>query len=199
MLDKTKDYKIDVSALTTAERTKLQEQLFLLGYRWSGGEQKVTDLDFDTLFLEKDMDITYGSKNDFRHWDFPILTVSDIMPQTIEMPTITLRDYFAGQALFGLMAMFPLSDVQVAKRAYQYADAMIKERATHNTHSVPPSDSKTEKVYGVVGEPEDAVQPVFHIGDTIRFKSTGRIEKISTISYGARFINSVDVNDVEKL
>ena len=42
--------------------------------------------------------------------------------------SISLRDYFAGQALFGLMAMYPLSDKQVANRAYEYADAMMKER-----------------------------------------------------------------------
>ena len=40
----------------------------------------------------------------------------------------TLRDWFAGQALFGLMAMYPLSDIQVAKRSFEYADAMLKER-----------------------------------------------------------------------
>ena len=128
MLDKTKNYKIDVSALTTAERTALQEELFKQGYKWYEIGQKVTDLVSDTLFLEKDMDITCGNKDAFHHWDCPILTVSDIMPQTIELPTITLRDYFAGQALFGLMAMYPLSDRQVAKRAYEYADAMLKER-----------------------------------------------------------------------
>ena len=36
-----------------------------------------------------------------------------------------------------------------------------------------------------------------NIGDKIRFKSTGEIEKISTISHGGRFINGVDSNDVE--
>ena len=128
MLDKTKNYKIDVSQLTTAERTKLQEELFLLGYKWYGSGQKVTDLDSDTLFLEKDMDITCGNKDDFNRYKYPILTVSDIMPQTITPSTLSLRDYFAGQALFGLMAMYPLSDRQVAKRAYEYADAMLKER-----------------------------------------------------------------------
>ncbi len=128
MLDKTKNYKIDVSALTTVERTALQEQLFLLGYSWYESGQEVTDLDSDTLFLDRDQEITCGNKDDFRHWDYPILTVSDIMPQPITPATLSLRDYFAGQALFGLMAMYPLSDVQVAKRAYQYADAMLKER-----------------------------------------------------------------------
>ena len=128
MLDKTKNYKIDVSTLDTAERTALQEELFLLGYKWYEGGQKVCELDADFLFLYEDMDITCGSKNDFNRHKYPILTVSDIMPETIELPTITLRDWFAGQALFGLMAMHPLSDRQVAKRAYEYADAMLKER-----------------------------------------------------------------------
>ena len=128
MLDKTKSYKIDVSNLNTAERIALQEELFKMGYAWYTGGQKVTDLDSDTLFLEKDMDITCGNKDAFHHWDYPILTVSDIMPQTITPSTLSLRDYFAGQALFGLMAMYPLSDRQVAKRAYEYADAMLKER-----------------------------------------------------------------------
>ncbi len=122
------NYKIDVSALTTAERTALQEELFKMGYSWYESGQEVTDLDSDTLFLDRDQEITCGNKNDFKHWDYPILTVSDIMPQTITPATLSLRDYFAGQALFGLMAMYPLSDRQVAKRAYEYADAMIKER-----------------------------------------------------------------------
>lgn len=198
MLDKTKNYKIDVSDLTTAERTALQEEFFKQGYRWYAGEQEVEELDKDFLFLYDDMDIACcGERRDFIESNHTPITVSDIMPETTELPTITLRDYFAGQALFGLMAMFPLSDVQVAKRAYQYADAMIKERATHSTHSTPTSDSKTENVYGVVGDTKNAVQPVFHIGDKIRYKSTGKIEKISTISHGGKFINSVRVEDVE--
>ena len=122
------NYKIDVSELSTTERIALQEELFKMGYAWYTGGQKVTELDSDTLFLEKDMDITCGSKNDFNRYKYPVLTVSDIMPQTITPATLSLRDYFAGQALFGLMAMYPLSDRQVAKRAYEYADAMLKER-----------------------------------------------------------------------
>ena len=199
MLDKTKNYKIDVSNLNTVERTALQEELFKMGYWWDDDTRHVINLDEEYLCLFEDRTITYCDKDYFARSLFTPLTVSDILPQTIKLTTITLRDYFAGQALFGLMAMYPLSDVQVAKRAFEYADAMMKERATHNTHKVPPRDSKPNKVYSVVDTPENAVQPVFHIGDKIRFKSTGRIEKISTISYGARFINSVDVNDVEKL
>jgi len=197
MLDKTKNYKIDITWLTLEEQINLQAKLFNMGYEWYDGIEMALKYRFNFLFLDG-KSMTYCNDEDFfRNKSATTITVSDIMPQTIELPTITLRDYFAGQALFGLMAMFPLSDVQVAKRAYQYADAMIKERATHNTHSVPPSDSKTEKVYGVVGEPKNAVQPVFHIGDKIRFKSTGDIEKISTIPHGGRYINSVNVEDVE--
>ena len=128
MLDKPKHYQIDVSQLDTVERTKLQEELFKQGYAWGESGQKVSELDSDTLFLEKDMDITYGNKYDFYRVNYTTLTVSDIMPQTITPSTLSLRDYFAGQALFGLMAMYPLSDIQVAKRSFEYADAMLKER-----------------------------------------------------------------------
>ncbi len=125
MLDKTKNYKIDVSQLSSAERTALQEDLFKQGYQWYASGQKVIDFVSDTLFLAPDMDITCGNKYDFNRFNYTTLTVSDIMPQPEER---TLRDWFAGQALFGLMAMHPLSDRQVAKRAYEYADAMLKER-----------------------------------------------------------------------
>ncbi len=123
MLDKTKNYKIDVSALNTAERTKLQEQLFLLGYAWYESGQKVSELDSDTLFLEKDMDITYGDKQDFNRFNYTTLTVSDIMPQTEER---TLRDWFAGLAMQQLLKT--VDDDSVADWAYYYADAMLKER-----------------------------------------------------------------------
>ena len=85
-----KNYKRLTYPLTTAERTTLQEELFLLGYKWYESGQKVTDLDSDTLFLEKDMDITCGNKYDFNHYKYPILTVSDIMPQTITPSTLTV-------------------------------------------------------------------------------------------------------------
>jgi len=199
MLDKTKNYKIDVSQLNKAERTRLQEELFKMGYRWFVDGQKVTELDKDFLFLYDDMNIAFCEKKyTFDKRNHIYVTAEEIYSKPNLTPsTLSLRDYFAGQALFGLMAMYPLSDVQVAKRAYQYADAMMKERATHSTHKVPPSDSKTEKVYGVVGDTKDAAQPVFHIGDKIRFKSTGTIEKVHYITGGGRFINSVSVEDVE--
>ena len=126
MLDKTKNYKIDVSTLNTAERTALQEQLFLLGYSWYESGQKVTELDSDTLLLEKDMDITCGSKNDFNHYKYPILTVSDIMPQSEGR---TLRDWFAGLAISGMVINVAIvSFDEMSRDAYALADAMIKER-----------------------------------------------------------------------
>ena len=132
MLDKTKNYNIDVSALSTVERTALQEQLFLLGYAWYEGGQKVTDLDSDTLFLDKDMDITCGNKYDFNRFQYPILTVADIMPQS--EPTISLRDLFAGDVFGHLVKLSVNQEVddytpeEVARDAYRYADAMLKER-----------------------------------------------------------------------
>ena len=42
---------------------------------------------------------------------------------------MTLRDYFAGDAMTGLIFGFPrLSEEEVAKHSYRYADAMLKER-----------------------------------------------------------------------
>ena len=63
----------------------------------------------------------------------------------------------------------------------------------------PPSDSNHKSIDGVVCTPENAVQPVFSIGDKIRFKSTGTIEKVGEISHGGRYINSVNVEDIEKI
>ena len=123
MLDKTKNYKIDVSTLDTAERTALQEELFKMGYRWYASGQKVTYLDSDALFLDKDMDITCGRKQDFNHCKYPILTVSDIMPQPEER---TLRDWFAGLAMVQLMQTH--DDGEVAGWSYHFADMMLKER-----------------------------------------------------------------------
>ena len=132
MLDKTKNYKIDVSALSTVERTALQEQLFLLGYSWFDGGQKVSELDSDTLFLEKDRDITCGRKIDYSTCKYAPLTVSDIMSQPEER---TLRDWFAGLAMQGILSNdasgIGSPDFKFdsrAQKAYLMADAMIKER-----------------------------------------------------------------------
>ena len=126
MLDKTKNYKIDVSALSTVERTALQEQLFLLGYSWFDGGQKVSELDSDTLFLEKDRDITCGRKIDYSTCKYAPLTVSDIMSQPEER---TLRDWFAGLAMQGMVVSAEILPAHIiAKDAYYYADLMLKER-----------------------------------------------------------------------
>jgi hypothetical protein len=42
---------------------------------------------------------------------------------------MTLRDWFAGQALAGILASkYPGSTANVAMNAYAYAEAMMKER-----------------------------------------------------------------------
>lgn len=47
--------------------------------------------------------------------------------QTIE--GMTLRDWFAGQALSGMLARQPGTHIEIfAGTAYEYADAMISER-----------------------------------------------------------------------
>ena len=125
MLDKTKNYKIDVSALNTAERTALQEELFLLGYKWYESGQKVSELNADVLFLSPDMDITCGNKKDLSRYDYPILTVPDIMPQPIPEER-TLRDWFAGLAMVQIMQTH--DDGEVAGWSYHFADMMLKER-----------------------------------------------------------------------
>jgi hypothetical protein len=46
---------------------------------------------------------------------------------------MTLRDYFAGQALAGIMAATTVCDPEaVASRAYVVADAMLKERKNND-------------------------------------------------------------------
>ena len=128
MLDKTKNYKIDVSQMNTAERTKLQEELFKQGYRWFDGEQEVDELDMSFLFLYKDMDITYCEKwAEFDSSDHTPILVTDIMPQSEER---TLRDWFAGLVMQGL---FSNPEVKrdfslIAESSFVIADAMLKER-----------------------------------------------------------------------
>ena len=119
------NYKIDVSALTTAERTALQEELFKMGYAWFESGQKVGELDANVLFLSPDMDITYGNKQDFNRFNYTTLTVSDIMPQSEDR---TLRDWFAGLALNGMLPSDNEPLEILARDAYRYADAMLKER-----------------------------------------------------------------------
>jgi len=127
MIDKTKNYKIDVSAISTVERIALQGELFKQGYKWYNGGQNVSELDANVLFLSPDMELSFGGRKSFSRYDYPILTVSDIMPQKEER---TLRDWFAGMALNGIVAN-PDSNgsfEDFAKESYTYADAMLKER-----------------------------------------------------------------------
>ncbi len=81
------------------------------------------ELDANVLFLSPDMDISYGNKKDFSRYDYPILTVSDIMPQSEER---TLRDWFAGLAMVQIMQTH--DDGEVAGWSYHFADMMLKER-----------------------------------------------------------------------
>ncbi len=142
MLDKTKNYKIDVSALSTAERTKLQEELFKMGYYWYGSKPHKVDINAEYLMLYSDKEITLCDIGFFGQSTFTLLTVSDILPPTIELPTISLRDYFAGLALSGFtvgLGGYLLKEEysayingacnsSIANRCYAIADAMIKER-----------------------------------------------------------------------
>ena len=43
-------------------------------------------------------------------------------------PGMSLRDYFAGQALAGILACGPAAPMDAAAFAYRYANTMIKER-----------------------------------------------------------------------
>ena len=45
-----------------------------------------------------------------------------------EQPSMTLRDYFAGQAMVGFTTSYELNYENIAYMAYKQADAMIKER-----------------------------------------------------------------------
>jgi hypothetical protein len=61
------------------------------------------------------------------------LPVADAAPAHAGVP---LRDWFAGQALVGLIpsparpGVLPLSATDMARLAYQYADAMMRQRGT---------------------------------------------------------------------
>lgn len=60
---------------------------------------------------------------------FPVYT-PDMNVGDSAGPGMTLRDYFAGQALTAIAHFDTSGDFsrEVARRAYQYADAMIKAR-----------------------------------------------------------------------
>ena len=126
MIDKTKNYKIDVSMLDTGERIKLQKELFKMGYQWFEGIRNVSELDSNFLFLCDDMDLSRcRTREYFDRADNTLITVSDIMTQPEER---TLRDWFAGQALNGMLPSDSEPLEIIAHDAYRYADAMLKER-----------------------------------------------------------------------
>jgi hypothetical protein len=59
-----------------------------------------------------------------------------MLPESVDNPGMTLRDWFAGQALMGLLAL-PSDDgwkpegghqKHYSETAYRYADAMLAER-----------------------------------------------------------------------
>lgn len=117
------NYKIDVSTLNTVERTKLQEELFKMGYRWYSGGKKIAKGSEDFYLLHEDMDITCCDSRYANKTLFTPLTVSDIMPQPEER---TLRDWFAGLAMVQIMQTH--DDDEVAGWSYHFADMMLKER-----------------------------------------------------------------------
>ena len=60
---------------------------------------------------------------------FPIVTDDDQKEHLTVEWGLTIRDYFAGQALIGLVSIpVPLTDEEVAEMAYKHADAMMKAR-----------------------------------------------------------------------
>jgi len=56
---------------------------------------------------------------------------------TSKCPGMTLRDYFAGQALPALVAKFSGADIDiVARLAYKIADQMLSERKSQNERAI---------------------------------------------------------------
>jgi len=133
MLDKSKNYKIDVTELTKKEKKRLQEELFKQGYSWRSNTQEVADFNFDFLFLDN-LGISYCNDKIYfiRHKSI-LIQISDIMLEQESEPIITpqgitLRDYFAGLALNSLITKNEWSFEDFAQEAYKHADAMLEER-----------------------------------------------------------------------
>lgn len=57
---------------------------------------------------------------------FPVPMHDDGNGQPRVIAGMTLRDWFAGQALVGLIGVMEANDEQLATAAYEIADAMIK-------------------------------------------------------------------------
>lgn len=50
------------------------------------------------------------------------------MSREVQLEGMTLRDWFAGQALAGMLASGPYAAMSMAADAYDYADAMLAVR-----------------------------------------------------------------------
>jgi len=144
MLDKSKNYKIDVTELGTDERKILHEKLFSIGYKLCIDiyGNKISRLDADYILLNNAKNISYCFKKEvFNFYPGVILNSNDIIseqhfvqePGVIFFPQgISLRDYFAGQALSGQLSRsecFGWDFEDFAKEAYKHADAMLKARS----------------------------------------------------------------------
>ena len=55
---------------------------------------------------------------------------STLTDDTLHVPGMTLRDYFAAQAMLGYIAgKYDLYPYEIPMKAYKIADAMLEERA----------------------------------------------------------------------
>ena len=67
---------------------------------------------------------------------------ADTQPVPSVIPGISLRDYFAGCAITGLLVDAALSKVKVVTFAYEVADAMLEQREK-------PLNGGDSSVYGI--------------------------------------------------
>ena len=73
---------------------------------------------------------------------FPTLHIDDPEYRWTENG-MTLRDYFAAAALTGLMeASGAMHDKEIAKWAYEFADAMLKARESQEAPHAPTQEAK---------------------------------------------------------
>ena len=73
-----------------------------------------TDLERDKTMATEDGGQAYPSTETHPSWDYPL-----------HHPGLSKREWFAGQALIGLLARGERPTEGVARDAYSYADAMI--------------------------------------------------------------------------
>jgi len=70
----------------------------------------------------------YTHKDELGKYDLWYRTIDPLNPEIMQSD-MTLRDYFAGQALMGHLASFGESDPKgIAQSAYEFADAMLEAR-----------------------------------------------------------------------